>query len=138
MALWVRARRWTGGKAVSVVAVGWTLRRDSGTVTAAIFIVLAVCPRGTLETQALDASSCADTALGAASGDPGLVFWDERTVSIFAATTISEQALVVTQHVARLTDAAFLARGGDFGTGSLTEAIRVQAGRQTGGKAVGE
>jgi hypothetical protein len=67
-----------------------------------------------------------------------LTHWDERTVSIFAATTISEQALVVTQHVARLTDAAFLARGGDFGTGSLTEAIRVQAGRQTGGKAVGE
>jgi hypothetical protein len=26
VALWVRARRWTGGKAVSVVAVGWTLR----------------------------------------------------------------------------------------------------------------
>lgn len=64
--------------------------------------------------------------------------WDESTVGIFAATLTSEYTLVVTQHIARLTDAALLASGGDFGTGSLTEAIRVHAGRQTKGKAVSE
>lgn len=59
-------------------------------------------------------------------------------MGISAATLVSGYTLGVTQHVARLTDTALLASGGDFGTGSLTEAIRVQAGRQTGGKAVGE
>lgn len=59
-------------------------------------------------------------------------------MGIFAATLASEYTLVVTQHVARLTEAALLANGGNFGTGSLTEAIRVHAGRQTVGKAVGE
>lgn len=55
--------------------------------------------------------------------------WDESTLGIFAATQSSEHTLVILQHIARLTDAALLASGGDFGTGSLTEAIRVQAGR---------
>jgi len=64
--------------------------------------------------------------------------WDENAVGVFAATLISEYTLVITQHIARLTDAALLASGRDCGTDSFTEAIRVQAGRQTGGKAVSE
>lgn len=64
--------------------------------------------------------------------------WDESTLGIFAATLISEYTLVIMQHVARLTDAAFLAGGGGFGAGFLTVDIHVRAGRLTRRKAVGE
>lgn len=58
---------------------------DFNTVTAVIIAVLAVSLWRTLETLALDDPSCAGTALGAASGDPGLASlqkaWKEMTGS---------------------------------------------------------
>lgn len=44
---------------------------------------------------------------------------------------------VLVEQVARSTDAALLARGGDFGADALTVPIWVGAGRQTGGQAGG-
>lgn len=64
--------------------------------------------------------------------------WNESALGIFAATLNSGDALVVIQHIARLTEAACLADGRDFGAGALTVGIRIQAGRQTGGQAVGQ
>lgn len=54
---------------------------------------------------------------------------DESTLGIFAATLDSEDTLVITQHIARLTEAACLADGRVFGAGALTVGIRIQAGR---------
>lgn len=62
---------------------------------------------------------------------------DEVTFGIFAATLVSGHTLVLIEQVARSTDTALLAGGGDFGTDTLTEAIWVGAGRLTGGKATG-
>lgn len=47
---------------------------DFDTVTAAILVVLALSPQGTLEILALDGPSNADTVLGTAAGDPVLAF----------------------------------------------------------------
>lgn len=59
----------------------WCLT-DFGTVTTAIFIVLAVRPWGTLGVLALDSPSHAGTALGTARGGPGLAslqkLWEEE------------------------------------------------------------
>lgn len=57
-------------------------------------------------------------------------------MGIFAVTLNLGNTLVTTQHIARLTDAALLA-GEGFGADALAEALRVQAGRLTGGQAVG-
>lgn len=64
--------------------------------------------------------------------------WDESTLGIFAATLISEYTLVIMQHVARLTDAALLARGDRVGAGFLTVDIRIRAGGLTRRQAAGE
>lgn len=59
-------------------------------------------------------------------------------MGVFAVTLNFEHTLVITQHIAGLTDAALLAGRRDFRAGSLTAAIRVKAGRLTGGKTVRE
>lgn len=137
-ALGVQAQGWTGWKAVGVAAMGRALQRDIGAVTAAILEVLAVSLQGTLKILALDGPSRAVTALSTAAGDPGLTFWDESTLGIFAATLISEYTLVIMQHVARLTDAALPAGGESVGAGSLTVDIRIRAGGLTRRQAAGE
>lgn len=63
---------------------------------------------------------------------------DEGTLCVSAVTLDSEDTLVTVQHVARLADTAFLAGGGDFRADIFAEAFWVGAGRQAGGKAVGE
>lgn len=94
-------------------------------------------PLGTLEIPALDGAFHTGAALGTACRDPGLACRDESTLGVLAVTLNFEHTLVITQHIARLTEAALLA-GRDFRAGSLTAAIRVKAGRLTGGKAVRE
>lgn len=84
----------------------------------------------------LDNPSHAGTALGAATGEPGLACRNEVTPCIFAATVHLEHTLVVMQYIARLADTALFAGGGDFGAGALTVAIQISTGRRTWGKAV--
>lgn len=63
---------------------------------------------------------------------------NEATLSILAVTVILKYTLALLHEVARLTEATFLADGGDFGADLLTVAIQVGTGRWTGGKAAGE
>lgn len=63
---------------------------------------------------------------------------NKATLSIFAVAVSLEHTLAIIQEVARLTEAALLAGGRDFGAGLLTAAIQVGTGRWTGGKAAGE
>lgn len=107
------------------------------TAAAAVFIVLAVGARRAAEVPALNVPTLAGTALGAATRDPGLARRDEVTLNILAATLVSVHTGVLVEQVARSTDAALLARGGDFGADALTVPIWVGAGRQTGGQAGG-
>lgn len=55
-----------------------------------------------------------------------------------AATLNFEYTLVLMQHIARLTHAALFAVRVGFGADALTVAVRVRAGRMTGGQAVCE
>ena len=62
---------------------------------------------------------------------------NEATLEVFAVTVNSKHTFIFMQHIARLTEAALLAGGGNFRAGAPTEALWVRAGRETGGKAVG-
>lgn len=62
---------------------------------------------------------------------------NEGTLGVFAATLSSGYALVLTEHKSRLAEAAFYAGRGAFAAGDLTAVIRVGAGWDAGGKAVG-
>lgn len=86
--------------------MGRTFQSAGDTASAAIFIVLAMGPCWAFEVMTLDSPSPAGTALGASTSDPCLVFWNESTLDIFAATLDSGHTLVIVQHVARLTEAA--------------------------------
>lgn len=74
-------------------------------------------------------SFLACTNPGTVSRDPCLAGVDEGAPGILAATVNSEHTLVIMQHVARSTDTALLAGGGDPVAGALAEALRVRAGR---------
>lgn len=67
---------------------------------------------------------------------PASTHWDEITLRIFAATVNSGHTLVPIKHKARVTEAAFLASGGDSGVSALTVTLWIQARRWTGRKAV--
>lgn len=57
-----------------------------------------------------------------------LTHWNESALDIFAATLDSGHTLVIIQHIARLTEAACIADGRDFGAGALAVPIGIQAG----------
>lgn len=136
-ALWVRAGRETGGKAVGIEAVGRAFQSIGDTVTVALIIVQATGPCWATEVVTLNSPSFAGAVLGTSPGDPCLAFRDENAMGVFAATLTARHTLVITQHIVRFTDTALLAGGGGFGAGALTVAIRVRAGRLTGWKAFG-
>lgn len=95
VAIQISTGRLTCGKAVCVVAVGGTLKREFGTGTGVIIVLLAVSPWGTLEIPALDGPSHAVTGHRTVTGDPRPACGNEATLGVFAATLNSEHTLIV-------------------------------------------